>query len=71
LIADLLDGGHDHAPTEDGGAVYGDCAYGTGEMLDQLHSAGIDAKTKVQAPNAPAGKFTKDDMQWEPPQLSA
>jgi hypothetical protein len=31
-----------------------------GEMLDQLHQAGIDAKTKVQAPNAPAGKFTKD-----------
>jgi hypothetical protein len=60
LIADLLQGGHDHAQAADGAVVYGDCAYGTGEMLDQLHSAGIDGKTKVQAPNAPAGKFTRD-----------
>jgi hypothetical protein len=64
LIADLLPSGHDEthdqaAATADA-VVYGDCAYGTGEMLDQLHEAGIDAKTKVQAPNAPAGKFTKD-----------
>ncbi len=66
LIADLLKFGPDQAPTADAtadtAAVYGDCAYGTGEMLDQLHSAGIDAKTKVQAPNAPAGKFTKDQF---------
>ena len=62
LIADLLEPDHDPAPATDGAAVYGDCAYGTGEMLDQLHSAGIDAKTKVQAPNAPAGKFTKDQF---------
>jgi Transposase DDE domain len=41
-------------------AVYGDCAYGAGEVLDRLHAAGIDIKTKVQAPNAPGGKFTKD-----------
>jgi hypothetical protein len=60
LIADLLEPGNDQAPAADDAAVYGDCAYGTGEMLDQLHRAGIDAKTKVQAPNAPAGKFTKD-----------
>jgi hypothetical protein len=65
LIADLLQPDHDHARDEDGKdgvAVYGDCAYGTGEMLDQLHQAGIDAKTKVQAPVAPAGKFTKDQF---------
>jgi hypothetical protein len=62
LIADLLEPDHDPTPATDGAAVYGDCAYGTGEMLDQLHSAGIDAKTKVQAPNAPAGKFTKDQF---------
>src|SRR5262245_27551775 len=30
------------------------------KMLEQLDHAGIDAKTKVQAPNAPGGKFTKD-----------
>ncbi len=59
LITDLR-AGHDRNPAAAGAAVYGDCAYGTGQMLDQLHSTGIDAKTKVQAPNAPAGKFTKD-----------
>jgi hypothetical protein len=41
-------------------AVYGDCAYGAGEVLQRLAAAGIDIKTKVQAPNAPGGKFTKD-----------
>jgi hypothetical protein len=45
---------------EDIAAVYGDCAYGAGEVLDRLHAAGTDIKTKVQAPNAPGGKFTKD-----------
>src|SRR5205814_8215029 len=60
LIADLLP--DDQAPAAGDAAVYGDCAYGTGEILDQLHQAGIDAKTKVQAPNAPAGKFTKDQF---------
>jgi DDE family transposase/transposase-like protein DUF772 len=60
LIADLIDG-HDQTPAAvPEAAVYGDSAYGTGEILDQLHRAGIDAKTKVQAPNAPAGRFTKD-----------
>jgi hypothetical protein len=38
------------------------CAYGTGEVLDHLHTNGINAKTKVQPPNAPAGKFTKDQF---------
>jgi hypothetical protein len=60
LIADLLPGGHGEAHA--GAAVYGDSAYGTGQMLDQLDRAGIDAKTKVQAPNAPAGRFTKDQF---------
>jgi hypothetical protein len=48
------------ATTEPATAVYGDAAYGAGEVLDRLHTAGIDAKTKVQAPVAPTGKFTKD-----------
>jgi len=60
LIADLLPGEQDQAAASDDAAVYGDCAYGTGELLDQLHGAGIDAKTKVQAPNAPGGRLAKD-----------
>jgi Transposase DDE domain/Transposase domain (DUF772) len=59
LIADLTE-----PATEPAGAtaVYGDSAYGAGEVLDHLHTHGIDAKTKVQPPNAPAGKFTKDQF---------
>ncbi|MGI5181941.1 transposase [Dactylosporangium sp. CA-152071] len=57
LIADLTEPAGE--PTGDA-AVYGDSAYGAGEVLDHLHTHRIDAKTKVQPPNAPAGKFTKD-----------
>ncbi|MGC9667674.1 transposase [Planosporangium sp. 12N6] len=49
--------------TESAGAaavVYGDAAYGAGDVLDHLDTHGIEAKTKVQTPNAPTGKFTKD-----------
>jgi hypothetical protein len=59
LIADLTDrAGTD--PAESTAAVYGDAAYGAGEILEQLDTAGIEGKTKVQPPVAPAGKFTKD-----------
>jgi Transposase DDE domain/Transposase domain (DUF772) len=57
LISDLTDA---TGPAGEAAAVYGDAAYGAGEVLDRLDTAGIDAKTKVQPPNAPAGKFTKD-----------
>jgi Transposase DDE domain/Transposase domain (DUF772) len=50
----------DEDTAQDPAAVYGDCAYGAGEVLERLDAAGIDVKTKVQAPNAPGGKFTKD-----------
>jgi hypothetical protein len=64
LITDLTDpAGTDLAAAalgEHTAAVYGDAAYGAGEVLDRLDAAGIDIKTKVQPPNAPAGKFTKD-----------
>ena len=62
LIADLLPRGHGHVGAGYEAAVYGDSAYGTGPMLDQLQRAGIDAKTKVQVPNAPAGRFAKDQF---------
>jgi hypothetical protein len=58
LITDLTNpaDGPDDGPA----AVYGDAAYGAGEILQRLDNAGIDAMTKVQPPVAPAGKFTKD-----------
>jgi hypothetical protein len=65
LIADLTrpaetGSGPEGGTPAGGAAVYGDSAYGAGEVLEQLHAAGIDIKTKVQAPVAPIGKFTKD-----------
>jgi hypothetical protein len=57
LIADLIEPARPGAGEP---AVYGDSAYGAGEVLDRLDAAGIDIKTKVQPPNAPGGKFAKD-----------
>jgi hypothetical protein len=39
--------------------VYGDAAYGTGGLLADLAQRGVTAMTKVAAPTAPAGHFTK------------
>jgi hypothetical protein len=44
----------------DDAAVYGDAAYGSGEVLDQLQGAGVEANVKIQPPNAPGGRYTKD-----------
>ncbi len=41
-------------------SVYGDAAYGAGELLDDLERAGADVKCKVQPPVAAGGRFTKD-----------
>jgi Transposase DDE domain len=63
LIADLT---HPDPPKpsknagDDEAAVYGDSAYGAGDVLEQLETAGIEAMTKVQPPVAPGGMFTKD-----------
>ena len=42
--------------------VYGDAAYGTGELLAGLHDAGATARIKVQPPVAPGGHFPKDQF---------
>jgi hypothetical protein len=47
-------------PEEDPLSVYGDAAYGSGELLDDLERAGADVKCKVQPPVAGGGRFTKD-----------
>ena len=65
LLADLLPGeaaGAATAPGAGGGrpAVYGDAAYGAGELLATLEDAGIHAGIKVQPPPAPKGHFPKD-----------
>jgi hypothetical protein len=70
LIADLLegdepakDGAADDeppAPQEERPAVYGDAAYGTGELQALLSDAGIDSKLKTQPPVGKNGLFAKD-----------
>ena len=42
--------------------VYGDAAYGSGELLATLEAAGATLRIKVQPPVAPGGRFTKDEF---------
>jgi IS5 family transposase len=42
--------------------VYGDAAYGTGEVLATLAAAGAVSRVKVQPASGIAGMFTKDDF---------
>lgn len=41
-------------------AVYGDAAYGSGELLAELEAAEVTIMCKVQPASAPGGRFTKD-----------
>jgi hypothetical protein len=56
LLADVLCPSAPAEPVE----VYGDAAYGTGPLLAELEAAGIEVMVKVQAANAPGGRFSKD-----------
>jgi hypothetical protein len=50
------------ATAELAAVVYGDAAYGTGALLADLEQRGITAMTKVAAPTAPQGHFTKQQF---------
>jgi hypothetical protein len=60
------DGGADPAPDPAPDAapltVYGDAAYGAGELLETLEAAGATSRCKVQPPTAPGGRFSKADF---------
>ena len=75
LITDLLetddtdtrhtDAGHRPGDEGDSGgepaaSVYGDNAYGTGELHARLERVGIESKCKTQQPVAAGGRFAKD-----------
>jgi hypothetical protein len=67
LIADLLTDTTTEAGEADAGqsgestpAVYGDNAYGTGDMHERLEDAGIESKCKTQQPTAAGDMFAKD-----------
>jgi hypothetical protein len=49
-------------PTPPPAEIYGDASYGTAEFVEKIEGAGAEANVKVQAPAAPAGRFTKDDF---------
>jgi hypothetical protein len=73
LLADLLPDDQDSAPGQDSGraaapaaagedppAVYGDAAYGSGELIGRLDGAGVYNGIKCQPPAAVKGCFPKD-----------
>jgi hypothetical protein len=68
LLSDELAAHDDDAPAGGGPAaaedeqlsVYGDAAYGAGELLADLEAAGARNMCKVQPPVAAGGRFTKD-----------
>ena len=59
---DASDPPEDESPAgpEEPLAVYGDSAYGAGSVLDTLEQADVEIMCKVQAPNAPGGRYAKD-----------
>jgi hypothetical protein len=64
LLADVLPGTGTAEGTQAGTprapAVYGDAAYGAGELLERVENAGIHSGIKVQPPPAVKGHFPKD-----------
>jgi hypothetical protein len=62
---DASDPPEDESPAgpEEPLAVYGDSAYGAGSVLDTLEQADMEIMCKVQAPNAPGGRYAKDAFQ--------
>jgi hypothetical protein len=47
-------------PGEEPLSVYGDSAYGSGELVHKLEQADAEVNCKVQPPVAPGGRFSKD-----------
>ena len=43
--------------------MYGDSAYGSGELLSKFEQANAEVNCKVQPPVAPGGRFAKDKFQ--------
>ena len=72
LLGEMLPGDQDSATAQDGGqaaapaagdgqpAVYGDAAYGSGELIGRLDNAGIYNGIKCQPPAAVKDHFPKD-----------
>ncbi len=61
LLADILPA-EAEAETEAQAAVYGDAAYGAGELLARLDECGVHNGLKVQPSSRVKGHFSKDDF---------
>jgi hypothetical protein len=57
---DRAEDGERRAAPKEPVTVYGDSAYGAGSVLDTLEHAEAEIMCKVQAPNAPGGRYAKD-----------
>ncbi len=62
LAGDATDPDQDAAPAGPPLTVYGDAAYGAGELLETLDAAGAVSRCKVQPPSAPGGRCSKADF---------
>lgn len=51
------------ADSADRPIVYGDAAYGTGELLHRLAEEGVESRCKTQPPTAPGGLWTKESFE--------
>ena len=52
----------DEPETDESLIVYADAAYGSGELLETLETAGTELRIKVQPPVAQGSRFSKDDF---------
>jgi hypothetical protein len=64
VAAELLEAdlGAPRSDADEPPIVYGDAAYGSGELLEHLEAAGAEPRIKVQPSVAPTGGFSKDDF---------
>jgi hypothetical protein len=61
LADDLIEpSGKDSSGEVEPLAVYGDAAYGAGELLEEFEAHDVEVRCKVQPASAPAGMFSKD-----------
>ena len=58
--------GAEREPSAQALSVYGDSAYGSGELVNTLEQADALANCKVQPPVAPGGRFSKDAFNIDP-----
>lgn len=62
ILADVLAPAEATNPQQSGVEVFGDASYGSGEIVDRLEDAGIEANVKVQGAVSRDGLYSQDDF---------